>query len=909
MACLDDSLVLRLIQGGLGGDELSAADGHLDRCAACRALIAAVARGRDPSEAPATDELRRGDAVDRYVVLGRLGSGAMGVVYAAHDAELDRKVALKLLRPEAGGGRDRLLREAQSMARLQHPNVVAVHDVGTAGDQVFVAMELVDGPTLRTWAVARPWRARLAAVRAVGHGLAAAHAAGLVHRDVKPDNVIVGADDRPRIGDFGLAQTAPGERARPPDGALVTTLTRTGTVIGTPAYMAPEQLRGGPASAASDQFGLAVTAWEVLVGTRPFDGRDLAELAAAIARGPAAPGRAVPASITRALTRALAVDPSARWPSVDALVAALAWQPRRPWRWLAPLATAAIAVAIFWLVRPGVTPVDPCRAAAGELAPAWSSSVEAVLRARLAAGGDAVSAERLAAWAARWRIARVTICQATRVRGAQSEGLLDVRQRCLERGRTELAALTDVLARTEPGAVAHVTDAVDALTEPDECAGSPALALLAPVPVAQRAAVAAVEREVAGVRARLVGAGPIAPDHGAALVRAAAATGHAPTLARAHLVEAEVRRRAGDYAGADRAARASIVAAERGHDDLGAARAWIARLGAAGDRRDLGAADEWLQLASAAIDRAGAPPELRARLANGAGLLAMNLGRLDDAERELATALALRQALAGDRPDVAVARTLSGLGHVARLRGDPAGARARHAQALAIDRAALGGDHPDVGRDLHNLAGVLRLAGELDQAERHYREALAIRSRALGADHPEVGLTHNSLGLVALDRGAHDDAARELEAARRIFAAAGHGDLAIAQANLGTLARRRGDLAAALGWFEQAIAGYRGQLPPRHERLARALLDAADAARAGGQRARARTLVSEARAAIPDSDAGAVLAGEVDQLLRALERTPPPAVTSRPSSPARPPTPPTKPEPPAGSYGSAQGWD
>ena len=924
MACLDDTAVLRMIHGRLDGDELAGADRHLDGCARCRVLVAAVARGSDGRDVPGPDELRRGDAVGRYVVLGRLGGGAMGVVYAAHDGELDRQVALKLLRPDAGAGPDRLVREAQAMARLQHPNVVTVHDVGTTGDRVFVAMELIDGPTLRAWAaVARPWRERLEVVRAIGRGLAAAHAAGLIHRDVKPDNVIVGGDGRPRIGDFGLARRGDdGDRVGPPAAARAATITRTGAVAGTPAYMAPEQLRGEPASAASDQFGLAVTAWEVLFGARPFTGADVGAVAAAIARGPTPPRSDVPAPIVRALIRALAVEPSARWPSVAALVEALGWTPPRRWRWLAPLVATGAAAAVIVVARPGAAPADPCRAVAGELAPGWTSAVEASLRARLAATGDTTSAARLAGWVERWQGARIEVCRATHVRGAQSEAVLDVRQRCLERGAVELATLAAELLG--PGTRPHVVEAIDGLTEPDECAHSPALVLLAPVAPAQRAAVAAVEAEAARLRARLAGAAPVDPGAGATLIGAAEATAHAPTVALAHLVHAELLRRAGDYPAADRAARDAIVAAERGHDDLGAARAWMARLGVAGDRRDLTAADEWLALAAAAVARAGDPAELRARLANGAGLLAMNLGRLDDAARELEVALALRRQLAGDHPDVAVARTLSALGHVARLRADHATARARFDEALAIDRAALGDAHPDVGRDLHNLANLARLAGDLDAAEAGYREALAIRGRALGPDHPEVGLTHNSLGLVALERGALDAAARELEAARRIFAAAGHGDLAITHANLGALALRRGDLVAARRWLAEAIAGYRTQLPARHERLARALLDAAEAAARAGDHREARARLAEARAAIPDGPESDALVREAAALAGRLVAVARPAAPPPPPPPPTPPTPPTivapppAPAPPpthapqrrgGGTYGSAQGWD
>ncbi|MFY0580423.1 serine/threonine-protein kinase [Cystobacter fuscus] len=252
------------------------------------------------ANAPAT--LGRGTALDRYVVLEPLGQGGMGMVYAAYDSVLDRKVALKLLPPgdvdgdtEMTSGRARLLREAQAMARLSHPNVVAVYDVHQHGLQVFMAMELVEGQTLLQWQrqQKRGWKEILAAFLSAGRGLAAAHAAGLVHRDFKPTNVLVGKDGRVRVTDFGLARThnappeepsepepSPGTRDTSPVKAhsmLELELTQRGAVLGTPAYMAPEQFRGAAADARSDQFSFAVSLWEALYGERPFEGTTTGE--------------------------------------------------------------------------------------------------------------------------------------------------------------------------------------------------------------------------------------------------------------------------------------------------------------------------------------------------------------------------------------------------------------------------------------------------------------------------------------------------------------------------------------------------------------------------------------------------------------------------------------------------------
>src|SRR3954469_19947733 len=212
--------------------------------------------------------------------MGLLGRGGMGVVLSAYDPLLDRRVALKLLRPGAfpgvseQEGRARLQREAQAMARLAHPNVVAVHDVGTVGEQLFIAMEYVDGQTLTAWrsSAERDWRAIVLMYLGAGSGLQAAHAAGMVHRDFKPDNVLIGSDGRPRVGDFGLVSVT-----RASEGAATTEAgtTRHGAIMGTPGYMSPEQVRGEPSDAQSDQFSFCVALYEALYGQRPFAAEDL----------------------------------------------------------------------------------------------------------------------------------------------------------------------------------------------------------------------------------------------------------------------------------------------------------------------------------------------------------------------------------------------------------------------------------------------------------------------------------------------------------------------------------------------------------------------------------------------------------------------------------------------------------
>jgi tetratricopeptide (TPR) repeat protein/predicted Ser/Thr protein kinase len=280
-------------------------------------------------------ELGPGARIGRYVIEKRIGAGGMGVVYAARDSELARDVALKIVRPrtEVDAMEARLRREAKAMARLSHPNVVPVFDIGTHQAQLFIAMELVAGETLRAWAAQpRPWRSVVQLFLKVGRGLDAAHAAGLLHRDFKPDNVVVGPGDEPRITDFGLARElddgiGPAAALAEGSDSELSLITRTGSLAGTPAYMAPESLLGRHSGAAADQFSFCVSLFEVLHGTRPFRpaAPRPASLIAEIRAGRIVkPPRPVPGWLHAAIVRGLAFEPEQRWPSMTALLGALA---------------------------------------------------------------------------------------------------------------------------------------------------------------------------------------------------------------------------------------------------------------------------------------------------------------------------------------------------------------------------------------------------------------------------------------------------------------------------------------------------------------------------------------------------------------------------------------------------------
>ncbi|MFZ6177332.1 serine/threonine-protein kinase [Nannocystis pusilla] len=294
---------------------------------------------KQPTDAP---ELPIGAEVGRYKITGRIGAGGMGVVYRAYDPQLDREIALKLLLAGAEGGtegRNRMLREAQAAAKIRHPNVVTVFDAGEVAGRVFIAMELIAGSTLKGWLRQQPrtWREILSIMLMAGEGLVAAHAAGLVHRDFKPDNVLVGVEGRAHVLDFGLARPAidaaalptapaPSVTLRPGREALLQSLTLTGMTVGTPAYMAPEQHLARPSSARSDQFSFCVATYEALYGQRPFKGESYSELSMAVIDGKmVSPSRRsqVPPAVWHVLRRGLQPDPDARYPALAQLLAEL----------------------------------------------------------------------------------------------------------------------------------------------------------------------------------------------------------------------------------------------------------------------------------------------------------------------------------------------------------------------------------------------------------------------------------------------------------------------------------------------------------------------------------------------------------------------------------------------------------
>ncbi|HEV7555852.1 MAG TPA: serine/threonine-protein kinase, partial [Kofleriaceae bacterium] len=743
-----------------------------------------------PPVAPASSQLERGASVGRYIVTGRLGTGGMGVVYAAYDPELDRKLAIKLLREDTGSGgatdrRARLVREAQALARLDHPNVVAVYDVGTLGDQVFVAMELIAGKTVREWLAEAPRdrRAIVEVYRQAGRGLAAAHALGIVHRDFKPDNVLIDAAGHVRVVDFGLARTAedqpdgPSKSAAAPDWeshheALGSPLTRTGALVGTPGYIAPEQ-QGGRTHATVDQFSLCVSLWHALYGELPFEGDSASALAAAAAKGtvksPPAKTR-VPAWLHRVMLRGLASDPAARFPSMDALVAALGADPslrrRRVLVIAGVIAAPAIAIAIVVATR---HPDDSmlCRGADRELAGAWSPdrrravehsfAASDVPYAVTAAAGVVTAFDR---YAAAWTAMRTDACEATRVRGEQSDDLLDLRMACLDDRKHELGALVDVFAKADGKVVEKSVQAAQSLTPITGCADTPALRARVRVPdLALKPKVDAIRSKVTEARALEAGGRyPAALELATTAAADARATHYRPLEAEALVVLGTIQKDTSDLPNAQSTLEAAVIAATAGRDDRSAAEAATLLVRVVGyDRAKHEDGDSWVERANAFLE-AHDDDRIRSLLANNIGVLRFAEDRQDEALASHRTSLALRERLFGaDSPFVAA--SYDNMGLVYDAKGDNATGTTDHKRALAIDEAALGSMHPLVGVTLTNLAVSLSNGGHYTEAMPIAKRALAIKEAAYGKDSLAAAQSLNQIGNLEYYAGHYPQSA------------------------------------------------------------------------------------------------------------------------------------------------------
>jgi len=746
-------------------------------------------------------------ALGRYLVLETLGEGATGQIYAAYDPHLDRRVAIKLLKPVPGVDpallQSRLLREGQAMARLSHPNVVSVHDVGTADGQVFVAMELVEGTSVRSWLEerSRPWRDVLAVFLQAGEGLGAAHAAGLVHRDFKPANVLVGRDAVVKVTDFGLAlaasdfaDTRPAAAPAAFAGTHAPDRSTSALLVGTPAYMSPEQREGRPLDARTDQYSFCVALFEGLTGHRPAAPAELP--------GPSgAPGsqRSVPGWVMRPVLRGLSESPQKRHPSMRALLDALRNDPaRRRERWLAASALGALVVTALgagyaWVEHRRLL----CSGALGEVSTAWDGPRrDAVTRAFL--GSDvpyakdvlAAVVKELDGRARSWASMNVEACEATRLRGTQSEALLDRRMACLGRRLEEMRALTAVLARADATVVERAGQAVDSLPAISDC--SSALSMTSPtevpLPAAVRPRAEALERELAQAEAlRETGQLRQAQEQARAAVAEASALNVSRLEARAHVLSAQVAADRGELADSERAWLDAIAAAEACQDDVLRAEAWTALTRVVGvEQARFREGHQLAAQANGVIQRLGRPARLEAEYQFALGGLHSREGREKEAIAELKRAVDQAHAV-HDADDTRIASMLVTLGVSLRNSGQLAEAGSRLQEALGIVERRLGPMHPLVANTLYQLSSVYRRLGSFDLAWDTALRALAAREAVFGAGGLPVARSLNGLGILLQEQARYRDAEPYLRRALAIFVATlgpDHPDTAAVMNNL-----------------------------------------------------------------------------------------------------------------------------
>lgn len=825
---------------------------------ASRPLTAVSPLDTTVAEASTSAELRRGTLVGRYVVLRKLGAGAMGVVHAAYDPELDRKVALKLLHaqprhePRATEGHKRLLREAQAIAKLSHPNVITVHDVGEHEGNVFLAMEFVEGQTLGSWLKEkRSWREILSAFQKAARGLAAAHQKGLVHRDFKPENVLVGDDGRVLVLDFGLARptgkgtpvrTDVDTQASPTTDALGSELTREGSVVGSPAYMAPEQHLAVEVGSPADQFSFCVSLWEALFGQRPFRGATLGELAFKVTHGELCdpPRSQVPGWLRRAIVRGLSLEPDQRWPSMNALLATLerGQAQARLRRIVIVIGSVSFAAAtVIGYTRYDLAQrIKECHAAGDAIDQIWHAESREALRAGLVATGVSYAptvTEKVMPWINKqteaWREATKSACVNATVQETWDPSQFDKAQWCLEERRLELSTLVTEMAQADENVLQRAVQAVAGLSPVMTCVDETSLAGMASPPAEDlRPQVAAVR--VALSRARyleLAGA----YDEGLQVARGARERAEAlawpPLTAAARTAEATLLAYIGEHAESETVFVAAYMeAAESGTWDV-AASAASGLVRVVGNQVRHAEGKIWAKHATVAIAYAGDPVRLReAHLSNNLGNVHSSMGQYEEAMALYQRGLGIQEkALGPQHPNVAA--SLNNLGNVHYFKGEYEEAKALYERSLSIDEKALGPEHPNVAYSLLSLGNLHYVEGEFDDAKVSYERGLAIQEKALGSAHPNVAYSLLNLGNVHHAKGDYEEAKALYERSLSIdekTLGPDHPKLAMTVSNLGNLHYAKGEYVEAIARYEQAMAVYKKALAPDHRDLALPLI-------------------------------------------------------------------------------------
>ncbi|MCA9652209.1 MAG: tetratricopeptide repeat protein, partial [Myxococcales bacterium] len=609
---------------------------------------------------------------------------------------------------------------------------------------------------------------------------------------------------------------------------------------GTPAYMAPEQMRGEVIDARGDQFAFCVSLYEALYGERPYEGRTLEALVRSLRSGtiqPAPKGSPVPRALRRVLLRGLAIDPAQRWPTMEALLGRLAQQitqRRRAW-W--SLGLLAGLVAGIGLSRSVAAP-PPCTGAREHLDGIWDAAQAervrgAILATELSYASDTWERARdgLDRYAAAWVDAHTEACEATSVRGEQSAAVMDLRMACLDERRLALREAVEVLAEADATRVEHALELISSLPAPSGCDDGERLgnALSAPEEPELADAVETQRERLAHAIALLeAGAYDDGLAEAQAVVEQAQALGHPPLRAEALLTRARARRATASNAEAEQdAEEAYFLAMELGHVEVEVRAATLLVWLVGFHRSEVDEGLRWGRAAQALAARRGADPARRADALNGIGAVLMRGGRREEAREQLERALAIYEGL---RPPElsAVAQILGNLCNLHRIDGDFDGALACYRRALAIEEDVLGPAHPAVGKSLGNIGGTLADHGELDEALEHHRRALEVLEAAGGPEHPEVATSLANLGIVRWRQGRLDEALPPLQRALGIFERAhgpDHLDVAMVAEAIGGVLWTKDELPAALEYLERALSIRERALGPDHPEVAKGLLN------------------------------------------------------------------------------------
>jgi tetratricopeptide (TPR) repeat protein len=864
MTCPDENALNAFLSGTLSAAEAQGVEAHLAQCGDCRALVAELVRGRGapstPPRARRSTPLSPGEHLGRFEILALVGAGAMGQVYKAYDTLLGRTVALKVLKPggrEASSREGLLLREARAVAPLDHPNVVRVHDAGELDGVVFIAMEYVEGKTLREWLTERPRGTReiLEVFHQAALGLHAAHQRQLVHRDFKPDNVLIATDGTVHVSDFGLAHHAGMDGAggsRVPSDLELELDTLTGEHLGTPAYMAPEQWQGAPPDGRTDQFAFCVCLFEALCGHRPFDRKSAKDLIERIQRGDLETSprwQGLPPALRSVLQRGLQADPSKRFPDLEALDAALRpLRVPRSRRWLWAALPLVVVLGAAWALQTRLRTQRACREDAQRIERTWSrATAEALQRSFGKAGSSAQVAEQaralIDAYVRDWRAAQDAACAQEAAYGPLA---------CLQRRREELGAVITVLQSGDAAVAQRAVDLVRAIPSPQSCEQQGAWA---PLTKDERYLSPAAER----AREKLIDARTLLERghyaEGLKLVEASRAEreGAGSPLLRAEGLDLQGRlqQRLGQLAAAEASFTEAVHLAHAASDTLLAARCEVALAGVIGvQQRKLADGLEWAQRAEASLRAAGGDQRIELTLLHNRGLIQLLSGDAAGATVTLRRGLALKeQALGPDNSSTLT--TMAALSEALRRSGELYEAVAYARRAAALTETMLGASHPETATRLTNLSAALIDQGDHAEALDVSRRALAIRQASSAARSPETAASLNNVGLLLVARGLLEEARSHLERALEMRAATlgpEHPDTARGRQLLGIIALREGRWAEAEAHLHAAIEGLEKALGDQHVDLVYPLDALAAVYRARKNWSRARELDERALA-------------------------------------------------------------